>query len=101
MHASSQQSSALQSVCVFASRLLDPQCNTDRILIYGSRKESLHMAAEHKTPTVDASHDGPDAVPRSDAAGTGGSAAAHGTDAPATDEWCEGKAVTAVNHERI
>ena len=28
-----------------------------------------------------ASHDGPDAVPRSDAAGTGASAAAHGTDA--------------------
>ena len=28
-------------------------------------KESLHMVAEHKTPTVDASHDGPDAVPRS------------------------------------
>ena len=39
------------------------------------------MVAEHKTPTVDVRHDGPDAVPRSDAAGTGASAAAHGTDA--------------------
>ena len=29
--------------------------------------------------TATASHDGPDAVPRSDAAGTGASAAAHGT----------------------
>ena len=36
------------------------------------------MVAEHKTATVDASHDGPDAVLRSDAAGTGASAAAHG-----------------------
>ena len=44
-------------------------------------KESLHMVAEHKTPTVDASHDGPDAVSRSDAAGTGASAAAHGANA--------------------
>ena len=42
------------------------------------KKKSLHIIAEHKTPTVDASHDGPDAVPRSDAAGTGASAAAHG-----------------------
>ena len=47
----------------------------------GSRKESLHMVAERKTPTVDASHDGPDAVPRSDAAGTGASATAHGASA--------------------
>ena len=39
------------------------------------------MVAEHKTPTVDVSHDGPDTVPRSDAAGTGASAAAHGTNA--------------------
>ena len=37
------------------------------------------MVAEHKTPTVDVSHDRPDAVPRSDAAGNGASAAAHGT----------------------
>ena len=71
-----------------------------------------------------ASHDGPDAVPRSDAAGTGASAAAHGTDAAdvaayatdaapgaagalgadaarSTSEWWERKAVTAINHERI
>ena len=31
--------------------------------------------------TASASHDGPDTVPRSDAAGTGASAAAHGTNA--------------------
>ena len=39
------------------------------------------MVAELKTPTVDASHDGSDAIPRSDAAGTGASAAAHGANA--------------------
>ena len=39
------------------------------------------MVAEHKTPTVDVSHDRPDTVPRIDAAGTGATAAAHGTDA--------------------
>ena len=33
--------------------------------------------------TASASHGGHDAVPRSDAAGTGASAAAHGTDAAA------------------
>ena len=66
---------------VFVSRLPDAQCYTDRTFIFGSRKESLHMGAEHKTPTVDASHDGPDAVLRSDAAGTRASAAAHGANA--------------------
>ena len=39
------------------------------------------MVAEHKTPTVDASHDGPDAVLRSDAAGNAANAAADATDA--------------------
>ena len=66
---------------VFASRFLDPQCNTDRVLIWLKKKEPLQMVAEHKTPTVDVRHDGPDAVPRNDAAGTGASAAARGTDA--------------------
>ena len=77
-HVLLQQSSArqLQSVFVFVSRLPDTQRCTDRTFIFGSRKESLHMVAELKTPTV--SHDGPDAVPRSDAAGTGASATDHG-----------------------
>ena len=74
--------SVVVSVCV-RFRFPDTQCCTDRTFIFGSRKESLHMVAEHKTPTVDASHDGPDAVPRSDAAGTGASAAAHGSNAAA------------------
>ena len=47
-------------------------------------KEPLHMVAEHRTPTVDVRHDGRDAVPRSDAAGTGAPAAANGTDAADT-----------------
>ena len=82
------------------------------------------MVAEQKTPTVDASHDGPEEVPQSDAAGTWVSTAAHGTDAAdaaadatdaasgaagawgadaarCTSEWWKRKAVTAVNHERI
>ena len=75
------------------------------------------MVAEHKTPTVDVRQDGPDVVPRSDAAGTGVSAAAHGTDAAdaasgaagalgadaarCTSEWWERKADTAVIHEKI
>ena len=80
MHTSSQQSSASVSVRVCFS-FPGPQCNTDRVIIWLKKKESLHMVAEHKTPTVDASHDGPDAVPRSDAAGTGASAAAHGANA--------------------
>ena len=68
---------------VFASRLLDRRCHTDRVLILAQEKESLLHGMEHMTPTIDASHDGPDAVFRSDAAGTEASAAAHGTDAAA------------------
>ena len=65
---------------VFASRFLDAMLHGPHAKL-GSRKESLHMAVEHKIPTVDASHDGSDAVPRSDAARTRPSAAVHGSDA--------------------
>ena len=51
--------------------------------------------------TASASHGGPDTVPRSDVAGTGASAAAHGTDAADAAADATGKAVTAANHERF
>ena len=85
LHSSLQR----QSVFVFASRFLDPQCNTGpRTNLAQKKRNRFQMVAEHKTPTVDVRHDGPDAVPRNDAAGTGASAAAHGTDCSRCSSRC-------------